>query len=361
MNNNFNTNKTLKLVFLFSIVFITIGILLCKQSQNDFNVEKYSEFVKNKYSLSFDFIDKDEACDKFITHHKEYFNRLQSHESVARNCINNILEYDSKTISYKCQTLYCNNTMNFTNVEKEQLQYVVKLTEKALNKNIHKGILGIKDNFNFKKYLGNWKFIKVSNSIENELPHTIDKYIVLSESFLGHLNDLIANDDKNILIKDIGATLLHEQIHILQRNNEKLFDTLYSNYWNFKKLYNIPTFEYIKEKQRLNPDGMDLDWGFQIALDTYLIPIVLLKDNINSLDFFDKYGLVVKHDKIIKREKLNNFGNYVNYFCGISNNYHPNELSASLISEYLLNNYFNHNKECKSIKNMVHWINSKFT
>ncbi len=152
MVNNFNTNKTLKLVFLFSIVFITIAILLCRQSHDNFNVEKYSDFVKNKYSLLYDFANKDEACDKFIKHHKEYFNRLQSHESVARNCIKNILEYDAKTIAYKCQTFYCDNTLNFTDTEKEQLQYVVELTEQAINKNIHKGLLGIKDDFNLKKH-----------------------------------------------------------------------------------------------------------------------------------------------------------------------------------------------------------------
>ena len=54
--------------------------------------------------------------------------------------------------------------------------------------------MGIKDNFNFKKHFGDWKFIKVSNLIENELPHTISKHIVLSKSFLEHMNDLVATN-----------------------------------------------------------------------------------------------------------------------------------------------------------------------
>lgn len=360
--------KSLKLFFLFVVVIILMCIILMHNEKiiQINNIEKYANYKKNKYTMSYNFANKNEACDIFIKYHGNYFDKLQSYESVARKCINNINEYETDTIRYKCQKHYCNNVLDFTIDEQIQLQYVIELLEKEIIKNIRGGTLGIREDFNTRKHFNEWNFVKTSDLVENELPHTVNKYIIISTSFLEQMNDLIADDNKKLLLKNIGATLLHEQIHISQRKNKKIFDTLYSKYWNFKKLHNVPIDGYIKEKQRLNPDGMELNWGFQLALDTYLIPIVLLKnvDEVTgknaNLERFDKYGLVLKENKIIKREQLNIFSNYINYFCGISNNYHPNELSATLISEYLLNNLFNYNVKCSAIKNMVHWFNENF-
>lgn len=358
--------KHVKLFFLCIITILLMFLIFSHNEKINAEIEKYSNYKKNKYTMSYSFLNKKQSCDVFIKHHTNYFNELQKYESVARNCINNIDEYEPQTIKSKCQTFYCNNTLDFTNDEQEQLQYVIELLEQHIIKNTRQGTLGIIDSFNLRKHFGNWNFIKVSNSIENELPHTIDKYIVLSVSFLEQMNDLIANNNKIQLLKNTGATIIHEQVHVLQRMNPKIFELLYSKYWNFKKLYNIPIFKFVKEKQRLNPDGMELNWGFQIALETYLIPIVLLT-NVNedtgenaSIEKFEKYGLVINDGKVIKRDKLNNFGNYINYFCGNNNNYHPNELSASLVSEYLLNDYFEYNVKCPAIKNMVHWFNENF-
>ena len=129
---------------------------------------------------------------------------------------------------------------------------------------------------------------------------------------------------------------------------------LYLQYWNFGYESKNYIDQYVGDHQRLNPDGLNKYWYFKISSNHHLYPYVKLKST--SLEKITKYGLLVSNQKVIKNDILKNYQSYQQFFCYISNNYDPNELSASLISEYLLNQYFHHKPQCPSIEVLKKWM-----
>ena len=86
-----------------------------------------------------------------------------------------------------------------------------------------------KINFRFKFIFKNLSIIKVKNSIENSLPHTRGKHIILSQYWI---DKFLENNNHLYLQKLIS----HEQFHIYQRYNPKKMEELYIKYWNMEKL-----------------------------------------------------------------------------------------------------------------------------
>lgn len=328
----------IRIILTLSLILILVLIYsLIKKT----SIDRFTD--RNRFNVYF--FNKEESCYQFKNFHNTYFSSFKSIESIARNCIRNENEFDKSMIKKKCQKFYCQNVFNFEKEDMKNIIYVLKILKKISP-----------DYFN--KYFRNWKFIKVSNLIEGELPHTINDCIVLPQLFISQMNNYIKEKDKFHLIKYTGSTLLHEYIHIIQKQNPKIFNILYTNYWNmvyFKKDF---AMQYIGKYQRLNPDGLDTNWVFKIKNDEYLLPYVMLKSN--KLENIDRYGLLIKNNKVIKNEKLLKFTEYTNFFCNITNNYHPNELSASLISEYLLNEYFNHDIRCPGLRRLIQWMKIYF-
>ena len=58
--------------------------------------------------------------------------------------------------------------------------------------------------------------------------------------------------------------LLHEQMHVLQRAEPELFDSLYKDQWGFIRAKSIKICPWIVQHQLLNPDAIDCPWVFPI-------------------------------------------------------------------------------------------------
>ena len=86
-----------------------------------------------------------------------------------------------------------------------------------------------------------------------------------------------------------------------------------------------------------------------------------VKLNDVHLENVTKYGLAIESSnlRVRKNKVLNHYSDYLNYFGGIGNNYHPNELIATLLSEYImLPEYFKNQKvqNCQAITEIKRWI-----
>jgi hypothetical protein len=289
-------------------------------------------------------------------YHQTYLKQLKQFELKKKNII--ITNTNFNIINTRMNILnsfYTNNILEFDDDEKKKIIFTIHLTLR--NSSMPYNILH--------NYFKNWNILKVSNLFENKLPHTINNVIILPNDFILLLKNIINNNNNDFLIKQIGSTLLHEQIHVWQRLHPQLFEKLYIHFWNFKK---GPTqiINNILEKenglfQRKNPDGIDENWLFKYSNNYYLLIAVKLNKNSIDLGHIDKYGILLsaKNYKIITKKDLNKFTYFYYFFGNDDNNYHPNEISATIISEYLFLPHFFKNKsitQSQSFKNIKKWI-----
>lgn len=185
-------------------------------------------------------------------------------------------------------------------------------------------ILLIKNGLNnLTKY--KWSFLQSVNNLEDNMPYTIDRFIIFSKKSLEKQYDKFirgSNDDKRFL-----ETLIHEQIHVIQRANQNYFNNTYSSIFNFLltkiSIEDLP--EYLKKINMTNPDSNFDIWIYKINGKDYY-PILEKTDlgyedkgyrNNESIDLFEfKTNLGYKHN--------------VSF-------YHPNEILACVLSDQIMN------------------------
>jgi len=254
-----------------------------------------------------------------IMTNEEYFTHFNNYDYKLRKCfdINN------------CKSKYRENVLEFSNNEKNILtdmlnQFLNKLTK-------------------YQKIFLNLKLIKVGNYIESTLPHTRKTAIVLSQKWITQF----VNNNNNINNRFI-TLISHEQFHIFQRYNPQLMEDLYTNYWNMIKYNKLPP--KLMAINRTNPDALPNNiWLFPISKgDTkeykkYILPLCIydtknnssIRDTKNVYFNLEKKGNKIEFsnlDEEIKNQNLLSESKEFRDFFGseTSNNYHPNELSASL-------------------------------
>ena len=63
----------------------------------------------------------------------------------------------------------------------------------------------------------------------------------------------------------------------------------------------------------------------------------------------------INYDNIVD---ISNYKDYNNFFCNVSQNYHPNEISAIILSEYMISKITNQKPLfCGALINIQPWIN----
>lgn len=244
--------------FLLCFVVIWIIFLLISFSQ------LYK--IKKKYYLNIIFVNPDEAYNKIIENrYIDIFNKI---DMKMRNC--NSIE--------DCKTLYKKNVILFTDEEKNKLSKLVNKSDKKIK--LFTNLYNIP-----------WKFARVTNKIDDGLPHTHDDTIYLSDRYF---------ENPSI------STLIHEKIHVYQKKYPEKTDKLY-------KLYNYEKLERFNNgKRRANPD-------------------------LNHFDY--------KHNGIIVYSEYNNHASnlsdikLINSNKKSNENEHPDEYFAYLITERILNSF----------------------
>jgi len=201
-----------------------------------------------------------------------------------------------------------------------------------------------------------WKFIKTEDWLCGGFAFTRGDHIIMSQKHLDFLTskwrEEMTSADQNELINRLGALLIHEQMHCLQRTHKNIFDILYDS-WEFKKV-SVQSENYITINQVSNPDAPIPEWAFYEKGDYYWIR-TLIKDDVDEpqmgKDFIDKVFLLGKdNDKYyvqkdengqLKIYDLSEFETYKNKFPVTRGLDHPNEISAYMFSAYFISLYNN--------------------
>jgi len=184
-------------------------------------------------------------------------------------------------------------------------------------------------------YKWNWTFIKITDTLANNLPYTVNNAIILYPKFIKSLNTLKFN------INSLEI-LIHERIHVFQRYNLDLFERVY-NKLGFYKINDKLLISKIKNNKNIvsNPDGLDF-WKIKIN-NKFIIPILININNNKFATLSYNYYILDDYDysKLYDLNKLKEYE--YRLFCNenIHNKYHPNEISADLLSLYILQKIYN--------------------
>lgn len=185
-------------------------------------------------------------------------------------------------------------------------------------------------------YLDYWlskiMIAKASNWLEEGMPHTHNKVIILNP--------------KNFISFSLN-TFIHELSHIHQRKYPDDWYKLLSE-WGFIhydfNLEDSSGLENILIRNRTNPDGLDIHWIWKSPNNKYYwIGAIYQNINPNSLTNnieYNAYQLTMNNGKFIYLSNntpisLNNFKDYQDYFNINKNNYHPNEIISQYMEFYL--------------------------
>lgn len=173
-------------------------------------------------------------------------------------------------------------------------------------------------NDDFEYYLKHWNICIYKNMFFN-LPFTLANVIFLPINYIENANNNANNDISTKFIK----TLIHEKIHILQRNNQTIWNKYIEKYTNWIQHHN----KLIEKSSLLNNNKIIYN------PDTYYSPFIL-KNNDKSY-FCNLY--------VDKKSNINNL-----WYCIINSNLypltlqinkyeHPYEELAYVISDKLMN------------------------
>ena len=208
---------------------------------------------------------------------------------------------------------YEKNILEFTNKEKKFLIKKIKKIKKKIN------------------FSNQWNLIKTRNNLEYGRPFTLDNYIFIPENI--------------IFNNDINETLLHEQLHIHQRNNQNKYNNLYEKYLDWYLDNNLIIPKYISDNMIVNPDGTNNNWYFYYK-NLKIIPFLIYENNYNI-----KY-YILNNNKIVKEyTNSKEIDSFLKNKYNISNNYyHPNEIIVTILTDYFI-----YNK--KIDKHLLHFIN----
>jgi len=156
-----------------------------------------------------------------------------------------------------------------------------------------------------------WNIIFVSNEFESGLPCTIDDAIIIPIHFTERPCDTLI------------PTLIHEKTHLYQKQYPKLCKKLYE-LWNFQENNKLHIDSDIKDRQRENPDITNIyTWK-----NKYIFKLLKTDDIL-------KAQLVQ-----IENNQLTEFvdPNFKEYFKGIEQLEHPDEIMAEMMEKYLTGN-----------------------
>lgn len=194
-----------------------------------------------------------------------------------------------------------------------------------------------------------WKFVKVSSNVENGFPHTHNDIIFLPENYLNTLVNNKKTQSITQIYNDFGHILVHEKVHVWQRQEPEIFMPLYK-LLNFEKIrFTEYSKKWLQQNLRTNPDGMDLEWIYRDKVGEYYVLGSLWKQNPTSLSDIDNVAIPVipNNTHSLWSVQTNNTNNIIpitelsswNDTVGLqSNHYHPNEISAEAIARTTLKN-----------------------
>ena len=301
---------------------------------------RFKEFKEPFNSEIIQFLDKDSVCLKLKTVNYSY-TKLDLHlRHIHSKYHNNIYKY------------YCDHLLEYSDLEKKLINWVVDGMRERIPKHLQ-------------FIINNLKFAKFQNNVDNGYPHTNIDIIFFTESYISNLLNYYNNNNIEQAIKDIGSVIIHEAVHVWQRKDSKAFIDLFTNYWNFEKISKMYNGEWLESLNRYNPDGVDTNWIFNLNKKNIFI-LSIYKDDAKTIGDVELIGVYVEKDgnrcvmpeesKLYPLSNIKEFNSFFTHLHG--NHYHPNEISAEMISIYYLKvmNLSHEKFENIGYNNMLVWL-----
>ena len=162
-----------------------------------------------------------------------YFSRLQPMEMMAKTA-GKVKKDSVEKMRKNTRAVYQDAVMAFTSEDKATLTWYAKHYSQV-----------------FKSYplLANtpFTFVKLDKYIEGGLPHTRGEAIVLHEAMINGLTRAKSVQGEKAL-DGAGTVLIHELVHVAQRNNVNGFHDLYKK-WGFRKIKLYSNSTWMKKHQ----------------------------------------------------------------------------------------------------------------
>lgn len=164
-----------------------------------------------------------------------------------------------------------------------------------------------------------WNISKIDNKYENGLPHTRENIIFFSNKTLNNTDWVY-----------VSQTLLHEKIHIFQRNyvleTEEFIKNIGFTKMDKDFIKKIP--KELRIRKRSNPDMNEYFYGLNTEMGL-IIPIAIYKKNTKSLSDIEIIFLS-KNGKVLPKNAAFYFESR---FPNIYQIEHPYEIMAEMISK----------------------------
>jgi hypothetical protein len=210
-----------------------------------------------------------------------------------------------------------------------------------------------------------WSVIRKSDALEAGSHFTRESHVVLSEHALVRAAKLAAEGKQDAAVNALLPLLLHEQMHVLQRLNPKVFADLYTRAWGYEYAATIKPGAWLDQRQVVNPDGVDVNWVLPVKDEAgatkWMWPrIVLTKVEGVPVMFRDMQMILIELEKDAGgfRVKLADDGTPVSQPMTQSkpflaafphgNAYHPNEAAAAALPAVILGDLRPENEDQKA-------------
>lgn len=321
------------------LLVIIITIILLFNNYENFKID------------TIQFINPKNACYvlKLIENEYNYTKLDLKLRNIGEKYKNNIYKY------------YCDNLIEFTQLDKTLILWVFNNIKQKINEQK----LKIDLLFIFRKI----QIAKFEDYIDNGYPHTNSNIIFLTSKFINQILPYYNSNNVDDMIIYLGSILIHECIHIWQRSQPGKFELLYKKYWHFTKPDKIFNINYLEKLRRFNPDGKDIKWVFNLN-KKHILFISLYTDNAKNISNVKYVGVnlnkqnnnyIVNEDQlnIDSLQELNNIDEFNYFFKHLyGNHYHPNEISAELLSIFYLKTMkLSHRKYTNiAYTNMIEWL-----
>jgi hypothetical protein len=201
-----------------------------------------------------------------------------------------------------------------------------------------------------------WRLIKSNERVEWGASFTRGPHIVFSSATLARLAREKQGGDAR-LMRAGGGLLLHEKMHVLQRQRPELLAKLYADVWGFVHAKTIDRGPWLEARRLTNPDAPDVNWVFPVKADgqtNWIWPQVAFAGGgkAGPYSFRDVRMLAVDVEKAadgfaVKAGKderpsyrdVSQVEQYTATFGTARNAYHPNEAAAEAFAHIVMSQH----------------------
>lgn len=309
-----------------------------------------------------DFLEGKATAELFTSEKSEAYFSLLEPLDIAAKTGGRVDISDINDARNKTRQIYASSVLPFSEDEKKFLENAVgnvcRVLEGRFQGIVHRA----------------WRLIKTEPYIEGGLPHTREDGIVFSSDMIHRM--------MNSPPAFTEMLLAHEILHVVQRQNRRLFAQFYTEAWGYRKVNAIKAVpDILVSNQVMNPDGVDYNWIIPGSTgEVWWWPRVLLKpedDEAVSMpsDFhFVSVKIKEKNGSFYVVDGQNSFVDFqplkknhllAAKFPGIKRPYHPDEVASKYFDKYYLALRFGKQDEIdmnsnQALSKLVQMLGSRF-